>query len=165
MRPAPGLTIEQQGDRILHRMLLCGEARGENDALDRLDSKSMLGVAFVPVNRLGRGRWRKLTLGQAILQPWQFSCFNPNDANRAKLLDLWKSEPVAWERANVVCDLLEEGLVLDPTKGATHYVRIEMWGREPANPARPQWYEGPSIEAGITKETARIGSHVFAVTP
>lgn len=162
MNPVPGLTIDQQPERALHRMLLWGEARGEQDQEGRLESVSMLAVGFVALNRAAR---RRTSVKVEILRPWQFSCFNANDPNRVKLLDAPKIDPVSWERADTVCDLIEACYVLDPSRGATHYVVEPMWNREPKNPDKPQWYETPEIAAGRTKELARWGHHVFAVAP
>lgn len=164
-RPAPGLMIEQQAEGVVQALLACGEARGEQDGGGRLESLAMAGVLWTPRNRARRPRWRARSLREIILERWQFSCFNVNDPNRDKLLDLWKTDPVSWERADTLIDLLEEGLLMDPTGGATHYVRLEMWNRAPLNPAKVQWFEAPEISSGRTQELRRLGSHVFAIAP
>lgn len=164
-RPVPGLQIEQQPAWVLHRMLLCGEARGEQDAEGRLESVAMAAVAHVPLNRRAKKRWGTWTLDRIILEPWAFSCFNANDPNRARLLDLWKDDPTSWERADTVCDLLESGWLIDPSKGATHYCTTNLWNNETPVGHQLQWYHRIEIEAGRTRETARHGHHVFAVAP
>lgn len=163
-RPVPGLQIDQQPERVLHRLLLFGEARGEQDSGGTLEATAMLAVAWVPMNRTLRHR-PATTLKEEILRRWAFSCFNPNDPNRPLLLHAPSLDAVSWERADTVVDLLEARLTLDPSRGATHYCAVRLWGREPVSPARPQWFERPEIEAGRTRELARWGHHVFAVAP
>lgn len=167
-RPLPG-TIEQQREGCVLAMLLCGEARGEQDAHGRLESVAMAAIYWTVRNRQRRPRWRALSLREIALQPWQFSCFNGNDPNREKLLDLWKSDPVSWERADTVLDLCEAGFP-DPTGGATHYVALTLngkplWNSDAAPGQRVQWYHRSEIESGRTQEVSRHGSHVFATAP
>lgn len=156
----PGLMIEQQPESAVLRMLLFGEARGEQDAGGTLEAMSMLAIAWVVMNRARR---KKQDPKAVILAPWQFSCFNANDPNRAKLLDAEKRDPISWERADSVADLFESGLTTDPTHGATHYVTSNLWDRPDSTV--PQWYEQSVIASGITKKTVVIGHHTFAVTP
>ncbi len=162
-RPVPGLMIEQQSESVICALALCGEARGEQDAGGRLESTAMLAILWVLWNRVKDpgNRWPK-TMRQAFLQPWQFSCFNPNDPNRARLLDLWKTDPVSWERADTVCDLFEQECTLDPTGDATHYCTKALWAVDDSERKHPRWHSRQEIEAGRTVETARWGHHVFA---
>lgn len=168
-RPLPGLMIEQQRESCVMALLLCGEARGEQDAGGRLEAVAMAAVYWTAKNRRNRSRWLSLSLREIALQPWQFSCFNKNDPNREKLQDLWKTDPVTWERADTVCDLVESGFP-DPTGGATHYCTRTLngkplWNSEPEPGKAVQWYHRSEIEAGRTIKTAEIGQHVFAVAP
>ena len=160
MTIVPGLTIEQQPESVVLRMLLYGEARGEHDAGGTLEAVAMLGVAWVVLNRARR---KKMDPKTVILAPWQFSCFNANDPNRAKLLNAEKADPISWERADTVADLFEAGLTTDPTNGATHYVTTSLWSRPDSTV--PQWYEQSVVASGVTKKTALLGHHVFATTP
>lgn len=159
MIPVPGKPIEEQPESVVLRMLLWGEARGEKDAGGTLESVAMLAVAWVVLNR---ARKHKMDLKAVILQPWQFSCFNASDPNRKKMLTAAALDMIAWERADTVADLFESGMTTDPTKGATHYVTSNLWNR--ADSSKPQWYESGAIASGVTKETVRIGHHVFANT-
>lgn len=165
MRPVPGIGIDQQPERIVLRLLICGEARGEQDQGGFLESLAMYAVLCCLRNRQARPRWRTRTLREIALEPWQFSCFNMNDPNRGALLDLWKTDEISWERADTVADMLEAGCNWDPTMNATHYCTKRLWAQEPKNATKPQWYEKPEIDNGDTRLTARIGSHVFAVAP
>ncbi|MEY2849589.1 MAG: hypothetical protein RI885_2256 [Actinomycetota bacterium] len=155
IHPDPEKLLEDQGAQILLRLLLWGEARGERDAGGDLDARGMLGVAWVAMNR---SKDRSMTLPEVILQPWQFSCFNANDPNRASMLKAHELEPVAWSRADAVADLVEASLTIDPTKGASHYVVEALWGRS----GTAKWFGKIEIDAGRTVELARIGHHVFA---
>lgn len=144
IRPVPGLRIEQQPVDVLSRMLVYGEARGE-------DPIGQIAVLHVARNR---ARARGTTLYHEILAPQQFSCFNADDPNRKKMLEAWIEDPQAWRVVDTTCFLVESGLTLDPTKGATHYYVVDMpnppaWGR-----GNPYW-----------NETATIGRHVFGVCP
>lgn len=164
-KPIIGLTIEQQPVRILEPILLVGEARGEQDQGGALESVAMAAVHFIPYNRQKRPRWKDLSIREIILERYAFSCFNANDPNRAKLLDMWQTEGLAWERADTICDLHEAGFLIDPSKGATHYVTARLWGRTTPDGQRPQWFELPEIQAGRTKKLVEIGNHVFAEAP
>lgn len=159
MNPVPGLQIEQQPEGVLLRMLMWGEARGEQDQGGRLESIAMLAVAWVARNRAIA---RKQDMRTVILAPWQFSCFNVNDPNRDKMLVAHKLDPVSWERADTVADLFEAGLTSDPSHGADHYVTLSLWNRDALDPESPQWFEAPLIAATRTTEVARYGHHVFA---
>jgi len=157
-RPVPGLSVEQQPDLIVSRLMLAGEARGEQDQLGRLESEVMLAVWHVGQNRALdlRARWPR-TMRLVFLQPMQFSCLNAADPNRVKLLELWRTDPATWERADTVCDLAEAGRTLDLTHGATHYCTEALWGKD-----RPgAWFSRQEIEAGRTMRLVQYGHHVF----
>lgn len=162
-KPAPGLAIEQQAEGLVLRLQVIGEARGEQDAGGRLESVAMLGVLHVDQNRqLLPGRFHGKSLKEIALAPWQFSCFNENDPNREKLLDLWQTDPASWERADTVADLFESGLTLDPTGGATHYCTRALWDVPRLANGRARWHDSVEIASGRTRLTTVIGNHVFA---
>lgn len=150
--------IEKQTDEILLRLVLWGEARGERDAFGDLDSEGMLAVAHVVRNRMAL---KARSLRAIILQPWQFSCFNQHDPNRAKMLGAPMLDKIGWTRADAVADLFEKARTIDPTLGSTHYCTSSLWGRD----EKGAWYGKQEIAAGRTKERARISSHVFGVAP
>ena len=160
--PAAYIPIEQQPGMIVFRMLLFGEARGEQDDEGRLESIAMLAVASTVLNRSKKSG---KTIKEVALQPWAYSTFNINDPNREKLVTAHLIDPVSWERADTVCDLVEQGLCKDPTNGSTHYCTSNLWGREDKTPGKPKWFEKSEIDAGRTKELARFGHHVFGVAP
>ncbi len=119
-----------------------GEARGEL-------VRGQEAVAAVIMNRVGRAEergvyWWGNTVIEVCRRPWQFSCWNENDPNRAKVesvgLDNRAFAPclrIARRAANKV--------LKDPTGGATHY---HVKG------VRPPWAIG-------RKPSAEIGNHLF----
>jgi cell wall hydrolase len=142
IRPAPGLSIEQQPESIVARMLAYGEARGEGGV-------GILAVLHVVLNRALR---LDTTLKHEALRKRQFSCFNDEDPNRNNLLTADIRSPNAWAAVDAVCSIFEAGFTTDPTHGATHYYVEHM-----ENP--PAWGRGHAE----WKETVVIGAHVFGV--
>lgn len=89
--------------------------------------------------------WGETHAGVAT-QPWQFSAYNENDPNRAKL------EAVTDEDANFVTavELAAQavaGSLPDITGGATHYHTVDLY-------PRPNWVASAT-------PTVRIGNHQF----
>ncbi len=96
-----------------------GEARGEG-------ADGMIAVAAVVMNRArvsadhgGRYWWGKDCIGICKAQA-QFSCWNPGDPNRAKLLAVDDSDPEFRLALTIASDALA-GRAPDPTFGATSY--------------------------------------------
>lgn len=140
--------IYDQTDVLTLARTLWGEARGEP-----LDGQ--IAVAWVIRNRAQRPAFAGVLAGRAgavmhcCLAPWQFSCWNDSDPNRAKLLVL--REDQCRGQMGVASNVLD-GLVADPTGGADHYHTI----------ARPAWATPwPPDWAATMPETARFGGHVF----
>jgi spore germination cell wall hydrolase CwlJ-like protein len=125
-----------------------GEARGE-----LYPGKIAVGCVIANRARLAasymarKGRPHPLygngTLASACQAPWQFSCWNAGDPNRAKLLVVRLTDPVM-----AICVKAARSAALGPdiTKGSTHYYAA---GSEP-----PGWAVGktPAIS---------IGHHLF----
>lgn len=140
--PVPGLTIEQQPEPVVIRMLGYGEARGEGP----------VGIAAVLWVLRNRALKRDTSLKHEALRRLQFSCFNDDDPNRAKLLTAYKTDPAAWASVDAVATMFEHGHTADPTLGSTHYFVASM-------PNPPAW---ASAENGW-QHRARIKSHEFGV--
>ena len=90
-----------------------GEARGES-----ISGKAA--VANVIMNRVAQGGWWGDTVEDVCRHPSQFSCWNRDDPNRSKIAAVNELDPVYVECATIAA-LAIEGLLVDRTKGATHY--------------------------------------------
>lgn len=142
------MIVHDHHDVVTLARTLWGEARGES-----MDGQ--IAVAWVIRNRATRARFAGRLVGRqgatahVCLAPWQFSCWNEGDPNRAKLLVL--REDQCRGEIGVASDVLD-GLVADPTNGADHYHTIDP----------PPWAEAwPPDWSTTMRETARFGGHVF----
>ena len=147
----PGEKAEAEvSARALHREMeidtlartLWGEARGEGAA-------GMEAVAAVIVNRLRISRekgtlWWGNSMIQICQKPFQFSCWNKDDPNYAKLLAISADSP-EFVTATRIARRAVLNLLPDPTGGATHYH---------AAGSSPYW-------VGNEKPVAVVGRHIF----
>lgn len=133
-----------------------GEARGSTFA-DRV------AVAHVIMTRVLADLWNDKKpdwWGEGIegvcRKPWQFSCWNANDPNKAVIESVGYDDPLFVECIGIM-SLVASGrakpsnnpLSFDPTFGSTHYkVRTLPWPKD--------W--GPQITS-----TVEIGAHSFYV--
>jgi len=163
VKPVPGLTLDEQPEPVVFACALCGEARGDG-------RPGMEAVAQVVMNRVNhRNGHFGSSAKEVLLRPWQFSCFNKNDPNRAKMLDFWHSDPKSYALAEEIVSQALGGALPDTVGPATHYCTLvdtlgrPMWNRDDSDKGHPAWHSKQEIEAGRTKETARIGGHVYAV--
>lgn len=132
-----------QLDRLTEPQLLArciwGEARGE-------PIQGKLAVAHVVLNRVKAQSHFGKTIRDVILKPWQFSCFNQNDPNLAKILGLNANNPdLAYCQAVADIALLADNP--DSTGGATHYHSTQ---------AEPSWASSKQMIF-----LCRIGNHLF----
>jgi spore germination cell wall hydrolase CwlJ-like protein len=133
--------FEHLPEDVLLATMAWGEARGESAA-------GILAVIWVAKNRSDK---KSRALKDVILQPRQFSCFNPGDPNREKLFSAKILEPEAWGACLAITRLVLAGHTLDPTGGATNFyartVPVPKWAR---------------LESGWI-ELTEIGRHVFGI--
>lgn len=165
--PDPNLPLEQQDEDTLLAMLIWGEGRGE-PAIARV------AIAHVPLTRVqvraASGKVPSYSLAQTILRNvngkvYQFSCFNPSDPNREKLLHPIEAEGLGlWAACWTTAIEAIEGRSVNPAPGATHYVVRRLWSRPTAVGRRPLWFEKPNVDSGVTKFVAAIANHIFART-
>ncbi|WP_417783554.1 cell wall hydrolase [Terasakiella pusilla] len=121
---------------------LYGEARGEK-------VRGIEAVACVIINRVEKalkrgGYWWGSDVEKVCLKPWQFSCWNVNDPNREKILQVDRQNKV-FATCLRVARRAVFGALTDMTGGATHYHvdgLLPAWAR----------YQIPCVE---------IGQHVF----
>ena len=90
-----------------------GEARGEG-------LNGMTGVACVIQNRAHKGGWWGRTPREVCLKPMQFSCWNKDDPNRAKLLAVTQTDS-QYQIALSLSNGVLTGTLADITDGATSY--------------------------------------------
>ena len=128
---------------------LYGEARSE----------PLLGkqaVACVILNRVAlsdnRPQFGDGTIAGACLEPWQFSCWNDHDPNRARLIGLDFTKPApALAACIAVAEDAIAGKLTDPTQGCCFYkVTTLPWPRD--------W--GKQVAPTVT-----IGHHSFYKLP
>ncbi|MFG6414984.1 cell wall hydrolase [Roseateles sp. DC23W] len=137
---APAASDAANGDdtNVLIRTVY-GEARGEPE-------DGMAAVAHVVLNRVRAQRYWGRTITAVCLKPYQFSCWNANDPNRARLLELQAGDARLQQVAQVV-QRVQGHAYPDPTDGATHY--HNRWMARP-----PRWVQGrPPCRV--------IGNHAF----
>lgn len=121
-----------------------GEARGEGQA-------GMQAVASVILNRVNFARaqssgdyWWGNNVVRVCQKPLQFSCWNSNDPNSAKLQSVTNTD-AAFALALRIAAWAASGNLPDTTAGATHYHALNV---------APKWAIGET-------PTAIIGRHVF----
>lgn len=152
--PPPGVEPGYWPADTLRAATVWGEARGEGLV-------GMIAVNCVIGNRVESGRSLWSTVAKVCLQPWQFSCWNINDPNSAKLHEPQKHEPNGWLKAQVAVAVVRDKICGDITNGATHYCTKNLWG-VPRDVNHPKWHDSAEIESGRTVKTFEWGNHVFA---
>lgn len=137
--PAPGPTREI----VTLAKTMWGEARGEG-------IEGLSAVAHVVFNRVARQTYWGKTIEEVCLRPYQFSCWNANDPNRAQLLQLTSANGIyalALQLAQQLRDLdPAERVRQDAVGGATHYHARTI--------PPPRWARGRT-------PCARIRNHLF----
>jgi hypothetical protein len=140
------------------------EARGDDDLSTPEVEEGMEAVICVAVNRAALAAlwvWRHGfphplygdgTLASACEWPWQFSCWNPNDVNREKLLAVTAEADHHFALALGIAQRAVDGTLLDVTHRATHYHAIKAPPTAKVWP--PEWTHGKP-------ETYRTPKHVF----
>lgn len=111
---------------------LYGEARGESD-------EGVAACAWVILNRVNtdlhnddKPDWWGEGIHDVCLKPYQFSCWLPNDPNRAKL-HLVGPANKQFRRCVKIAAFCMAGIIPDPTDSATHYCTIN---------SHPKWAKG-----------------------
>lgn len=125
-------------DVVLLALCVYGESRGEPYA-------GKCGVAHVVINRVKCKTWYGKGIKGVILKPWQFSCFNTNDPNLTKLIDLAHNPPYIDEQYLEIADGCIDGYIPSPVEDATHYHNIHV---------NPSWKDS-------MKFIVKIGNHLF----
>ncbi len=119
-----------------------GEARGEG--LSGMNAVACVILNRIEVARKLGGYWWGNSVLQVCQKPYQFSCWNKNDANYKKLISV-DDEDMFFVTAKRIARRAMLGFLKDETSGATHYH---------ARNILPDW-------ARERKASAMIGRHVF----
>ena len=119
------------------RQVLAGTAWGEARGLGRT---GMQGVINVVQNRVAMQDWMGKTLLEVCLKPYQFSCWNSNDPNRAKILAVTSADP-DFAVALGLADRAIAGTLPDLTYGADNYYDTSI--------GAPKWVVGARFKALI----------------
>lgn len=121
-----------------------GEARGESP-------EGQEAVANVVMNRVGAGKWFSGSVTNVVTRPYQFSAWNPDDPNAAKMDAEGEAQTPSpsFARAVAIAARAMSGDLPDRTGGATHYHNKYM-------KVFPDWSKG----AGVVR-TGVIGTHIF----
>ena len=139
------MSYEQDVD-ILARTLW-GEARGEGFSGMVAVGWTIRNRVEMDLNKDGKADWWGEGYVGVCQKAWQFSCWNRSDPNSAYLRGE-KTIPVAqYDLAKKAAEAVIEGLLKDPTLGATHYFSTSM--KTP-----PAW-------AAVAKKTVQLGRHLF----
>lgn len=138
-RAEPGLDVV---DAHWLALTMWGEARREGEA-------GMRAVGHVIDNRRRAGMHGGFVT-DTVSAPFQFSAWNRNDPNRARMMALESTseqgaDARAWRLARQIADEILAGRSVDPTGGALFYHSVGV---------APRW------SAGVVP-TARIGDHLF----
>jgi spore germination cell wall hydrolase CwlJ-like protein len=135
--------LQQMEIDVLARTLY-GEARSEGQS-------GMEAVAHVILNRVqhtqskGGQFWWGHDIITVCQMPYQFSCWNPGDPNRKKLMAVDESDIHFATCLRIARRAVSGQLSEDPTLGADHYHTVSV---------APYWSRGQI-------PTVRIGAHVF----
>lgn len=104
---------------------LWGEARGEDD-------EGMKAVCCTIINRFNSKKWYSgKTIAETCTKPWQYSCWNKNDPNLPKMLNLTY---IQLKREMDIIKDVTSGVYNDITFGATHYYNPKV--------CSPEWAKG-----------------------
>ena len=107
-------NLESDSDEILLARMIFGEARGQKEL-------EQIAIGFTPINRANSGLlYLGKTAREAILKPEQYSCINPEDKNRKKLLAPMTYEPETFLHCLDIAKKIISRELTDPAN-ATHY--------------------------------------------
>lgn len=116
---------------------LWGEARGQG-------LEGIAAVANVIQNRVDKPSWWGKGWVGVCTHPWQFSCWNEGDPNRARLLRVTEADP-QYRDCLVIAKAAVAGDLRDRTKGSDHYCVTTL---------HPKWARGK-------RPVVTIGDHKF----
>lgn len=122
-----------------------GEARGEFNKVNG-GLAALIAVGNVVKNRFEARTWFGKTISEVCQKPFQFSCWNPGDANAEKISQPFITDPVFAICQKIAKQVLNDELP-DITKGSNHYFASTM-------PLAPRWAKGQ-------RPVFTLGNHIF----
>lgn len=135
------ITLPAGNDQLILARTIYGEAAGEPDQGKRA-------VAQVVMNRASSGRYSK-SVADVCLQPSQFSCWNANDPNRSKIIDLQPNDDETFYLCFTIAGDALAGDIKVLTPAVMHYFADYI--------SKPSWVLR-SPDAFMEK---KIGHHLF----
>lgn len=139
VQPVADYTRSNTSDPVdILARTIWGEARNQGRI-------GMEAVASVIMHRAQNPRWWGTDVVSCCQKPHQFSCWNPGDPNRIKMLRVTEQDPAFATALAVARDALAERLA-DRTQGADSYANLGI--------CSPAWAES-------NKMTCKIGDHTF----
>ena len=127
-----------------------GEARGEGVI-------GMTAIAHVVLNRVEHSGWWGSDVISVCLKTFQFSCWNSDNPNRNKLINVDQSDKQFSEALAIAKNSIN-GIIDDPTNGADSYITIDLF----KNP--PQRTDGKLNWWQRLTPVVQIGHHYFYKT-
>jgi hypothetical protein len=119
---------------------LYGEAEANNFA-------DVRAIANVIMNRVKEKQWPN-TISKVCMQPWQFSCHNPNDKGRDRISH---ASGYWWDMCQEVAYEAMTGDLLDKTNQSTHYYATYV--------KKPKWAKGHMPVYEVPHKNGH--SHIF----
>lgn len=143
--PAPSGPVQATSEDLLTMArTIFGEARGE------AEDRGRQAVGWVILNRSRSAKFRRRSITQVCLQPFQFSCWNKNDPNFNKIRSLQPGTgDQVFEKCFAAAKLVIGGQAPDPTGGAMFYYATSI--------KPPKWI----AKSPNARMTAEIGHHRF----
>ena len=122
----------QTNDIDILARTIYGEARGEYGGSGGM--ASLISVGNVVMNRVKAQCWYGKSIQEVCQKPWQFSCWNEGDPNRAVITHAVIDDPIFSLCQEVAINISREQWP-DLTKGSDHYHASTMpifprWARE-----------------------------------
>jgi len=111
--PSNARTVSSLTDLEVVARTIWGEARDQGE-------QGMTGVGCVILNRSRMRGWMGNTPREVCLKPYQFSCWNPTDPNRVKMLTLSPEDPQYGIALRIANEIIR-GTLPDITGGADSY--------------------------------------------
>ena len=120
-----------------------GGGVGMADVMCVVRNRVLIARAFVKEHGHPHPLFGDGTYASACQMPWQFSCWNKNDPNLPKLLDVTEERDPWFAAAMGIAFNVIAGSVTDPTRGATHYKANSLpWPEAWGEPVPPLLNEG-----------------------